>query len=131
MHLAVQTRCAGCAGVLLESPIASAAKAIAGYAGLLARPVDIFLNYLKVGNIACPVGIMHGTADEVVRFGNGQELHSKLQQPVMPLWCEGYGHNNMPREECHEYVSQFLDNLGLLNELDAPGAEKATTCDVM
>ena len=107
-----------CAAVLLESPIASAARAVAGSAGGLARGADIFLNVEKIGNIKVPVGIMHGTKDEIVNWqNNGLALFNVLQedpdcQPRPPLWCKDYGHNNMPHYQCFLYTRNLLMEIG-------------------
>merc|ERR1712129_333265 len=81
--------------------------------GMLARPLDIFVNRSKVGEIKCPVAIMHGTADDVVPWSNGQDLHACCQtcSRFPPLWVEGRGHNDMPPEECLSYVVRFLGSL--------------------
>jgi len=89
---------------------------------MLAWGLDIFLNCDKITRLRCPVGIMHGTTDEVVPFGaNGEALWKRLRQdpgcqPVIPLWCDGFGHNNMPREACLDYVRELLLTLN-------PGAQ--------
>jgi fermentation-respiration switch protein FrsA (DUF1100 family) len=98
------------AGVLLQSPLESGARAVIGpVTSFLGYPLDIFRNYEKIGNITAPVAIMHGTADEVVPCHNGEALHRSLQRPYKPLWLEGFGHNNMPQEECFRYTKEFVD----------------------
>lgn len=99
-------------GVLLQSPIESGARAVFGWTvSMVGYAMDIFKNYEKIGNIRCKVAIMHGTADEVVPVGNGQNLHQMSRNKFQPLWIEGYGHNNMPYEECFNYTKRFLQEL--------------------
>jgi len=97
------------AGVLLQSPLESGARAVLGHVtSFVGYYLDIFRNYEKIGKITAPVGIMHGTADEVVPCANGKALHAQLQRPYEPLWLEGYGHNNMPQGICFDYVKDFV-----------------------
>ena len=57
----------------------------------------MFNNIDRIGDISCPVFIIHGTRDEVVPFWNGENLF--LAAPVnlraKPYWIEGGGHNNL------------------------------------
>jgi pimeloyl-ACP methyl ester carboxylesterase len=100
------------AGVLLQSPIASGARAVLGTAAsVVGYPLDIFRNYRKVHKIRAPVAIMHGTADEVVPCENGRALFRSLQQPFAPLWMEGRGHNDMPDTQVLEYAKLFAAKL--------------------
>jgi len=78
----------------------------------LGYSLDIFRNYEKIDKITAPVAIMHGTRDEVVPCANGEALHEKLQNKFDPLWLQGYGHNNMPQDECFDYVKEFFRRLG-------------------
>jgi len=99
-------------GVLLQSPIESGARAVFGWTvSMVGYAMDIFKNYEKIGNIRCPVAIMHGTADEVVPVGNGKNLYDMSRNKFQPLWIEGYGHNNMPYEECFNYTKRFLKSI--------------------
>lgn len=98
------------AGVLLQSPLESGARAVVGpVVSFFGYPLDIFRNYEKIGNIPAPVAIMHGTNDEVVPCSNGKALHGSLQRPYKPLWIEGYGHNNMPQDVCFRYTKDFVE----------------------
>jgi abhydrolase domain-containing protein 17 len=100
------------AGVLLQSPLESGARAVLGnVTAFVGYYLDIFRNYEKVEKITAPVAIMHGTQDEVVPVTNGKELYAKLQRPYEPLWLEGYGHNNMPQAICFDYVKDFIRTL--------------------
>lgn len=99
-------------GVLLQSPLESGARAVFGsVASFVGYPLDIFRNYEKIGKIAAPVAIMHGTLDEVVPVANGKALHQLAQRPFEPFWIEGYGHNNMPQDLCFRYARSFLKHL--------------------
>lgn len=101
------------AGVLLQSPLESGARAVLGHVvSFIGYQLDIFRNYEKIGKIRAPVAIMHGTRDEVVPCEGGKALYGMLQNPFdPPLWIEGYGHNNMPQDVCFRYTRRFLDHL--------------------
>jgi len=99
------------AGVLLQSPIESGARvAFGNTVSSIGYYLDIFKNYEKIEKVKAPVGIMHGTWDTVVDVSNGQNLFRLVQQPFQPLWIDGYGHNDMPNDQCFFYAKAFLDS---------------------
>lgn len=99
-------------GVLLQSPIASGARALGlTKISMIGAPFDIFKNYQKVNRITAPVAITHGTNDNVVQFENGQDLHGMCQQAFAPVWMRGYGHNDMPQDEVLAYANRFISAL--------------------
>mmetsp|Transcript_6894 Transcript_6894/g.15717 ORF Transcript_6894/g.15717 Transcript_6894/m.15717 type:complete len:289 (-) Transcript_6894:63-929(-) len=98
-----------CAGVVLQSPIESGARAALGYYSSVAfYGLDIFRNYEKAGNIEAPVAILHGRDDTTVPVGNGMALYTMVKKPHPPLWLDGYGHNDLPTSICFEYVGRFI-----------------------
>jgi fermentation-respiration switch protein FrsA (DUF1100 family) len=58
---------------------------------------DFFSNIDRIPNIDCPVYVIHGTADEVVPFWNGEQLFFTVQDKwrAKPLWIKGGGHNDL------------------------------------
>jgi len=99
-------------GVLLQSPLESGARAVFGpVTSFVGYHIDIFRNYEKVEHIRAPVAIMHGTYDEVVPVSNGRNLYNMCKEKHDPLWLVGYGHNNMPRDECFAYTRRFVDRV--------------------
>lgn len=95
--------------MVLQSPLESGARAIFGKAVSWAGYyLDIFKNYEKIGNVECPVFIMHGTTDEVVPHHNGEALWQACKNRAEPFWVIGKGHNNMPEEQCLSRVRTFL-----------------------
>mmetsp|Transcript_11973 Transcript_11973/g.13784 ORF Transcript_11973/g.13784 Transcript_11973/m.13784 type:complete len:296 (+) Transcript_11973:114-1001(+) len=99
-----------CAGVVLQSPIASAIRAAVGpKLASCCICFDFYRNYSFIHKLRCRVGIMHGTEDEVVPVNNGELLHSRLKNPHEPLWLEGYGHNDINAEDSFAYVKGFVD----------------------
>lgn len=100
-------------GLLLQSPLESGARVILGsISSTIFYYLDIFRNYEKIGNVTAPVGIMHGRADEVVPFENGQNLHRSVQNKSFePLWIDRAGHNDMPQAECFNYAKKFVQHV--------------------
>jgi len=116
VELACRQCASSCAGIILECPIASGARAAVGSIGSLAWFADIFINYDKVDKISRPITILHGVADTIVSIGNAKELFETCQKSWRwtPLWIEGCGHNDMPRDVCFDHVLSFL--LALVEE---------------
>lgn len=83
-------------GVILQSPVLSIFRVVFPYLRYTWWG-DMFPNVDRVKRIESPVFVMHGTRDEIVPFGHGQELF--LATPVKwrarPLWVEGGGHNDL------------------------------------
>jgi len=99
-------------GVVLQSPMESCGRAALGStAASLAYRMDLFRNYEKIDKVECPVLIIHGTEDEVVPLEHGESLYEACQNPVDPLWIEGYGHNDLPNEICLRKVREFIDQI--------------------
>ncbi len=80
------------AGLILESTFVSAFRALTK---VPLYPFDKFENLAKIKQVNCPVLVMHGTEDEVVRFWHGQALFAAAPEPKRSLWVEGAGHNDV------------------------------------
>mmetsp|Transcript_54302 Transcript_54302/g.129404 ORF Transcript_54302/g.129404 Transcript_54302/m.129404 type:complete len:252 (-) Transcript_54302:188-943(-) len=110
VHIAAQQR--EPPGLILQSPLESGARAVMNkYVGWVGYPFDPFKNYAKVGYIEAKTCIIHGTADTVVPFSNGQALYDELKsrnKAAEPLWIKGRGHNDMPPERVFERIRKFL-----------------------
>lgn len=102
------------AGVVLLMPFESAVRTVKACGQPLSRLfrcIDIFRNYEKIDRVACPVLVMHGTADQVVPFEHGLSLYRNCRRPVEPLWVAGCDHDDMPWEACMRRIRQFMDEL--------------------
>ncbi len=80
------------AGVILESTFVSAHRVVARVPLL---PFDRFCSLAKVPRITCPVLVVHGTADWVIRPWHGRQLYAAVRAPKQALWVEGAGHNDV------------------------------------
>eukprot|EP00299_Pterocystis_sp_00344_P018632 c9298_g1_i3.p2 GENE.c9298_g1_i3~~c9298_g1_i3.p2 ORF type:complete len:102 (+),score=25.46 c9298_g1_i3:685-990(+) len=72
---------------------------------------DIFLNYKKARQIPFVTLVIHGKADEVVQFANGEELYGLLPNKVLPLWIPECGHNNLPQKDVFDRIKAFLEEI--------------------
>ncbi|KAL9646500.1 hypothetical protein ABK040_006559 [Willaertia magna] len=65
-------------GLILECPFASICRIVTS--SIFLRPVDMFLNINKIGNVKAPVIIFHGTIDSVVPYEHGVELYANVKK---------------------------------------------------
>ena len=71
-----------CAGVIVQSGLESGARvAFNKCISFACFPLDIMRNYRAMPRITVPVGIMHGTHDEVVPVENGKNLYKLCRRP--------------------------------------------------
>ncbi|KAF8080199.1 hypothetical protein N665_0060s0001 [Sinapis alba] len=77
-------------GVVLQCPILSGMRVL--YPVKCTYWFDIYKNIDKIGSVACPVLVIHGTADEVVDYSHGRRLWELSKEKYEPLWISGGGH---------------------------------------
>lgn len=77
-------------GLILESTFVSAFRVLT----YLPMPFDQFTTLAKLKNIKCPVLIIHGRADRVVKFWHGEMLYDNANQPKEFLWIDNAGHGD-------------------------------------
>jgi fermentation-respiration switch protein FrsA (DUF1100 family) len=58
-------------------------------------PWDKFRSINKIGNVNCPVLIMHGRADEVIPFSHGEKLFAAAKPPKLFFWVQRGRHNDL------------------------------------
>ena len=80
------------AALILQSPFLSAFRVLTRIAIL---PFDRFPNYKRIGQVHCPVLIMHGLADRVIPVWHGQKLYDLANQPKDHFWVPGADHNDL------------------------------------
>lgn len=98
--------------MVLQSPIESGARAVFGpNVGWVGYRLDIFKNYEKVPKIQCPVFVMHGTADDIVPFANGEAINKACTGAIEPYWVNNRGHNDMPENECLRRTREFINRV--------------------
>lgn len=59
--------------------------------------IPIYMQYIRIASISCPIFVIHGTRDEIVPFWNGEELFlaAPIQWRACPYWVEKAGHNDV------------------------------------
>jgi fermentation-respiration switch protein FrsA (DUF1100 family) len=99
------------AALILQSPFLSAFRVLTRIPIL---PFDRFPNYKRIGQVHCPVLIMHGVADRVIPVWHGQRLYDLANQPKDHFWVTGGDHNNLDAVAGPGYITalrKFGDSL--------------------
>eukprot|EP00933_Yihiella_yeosuensis_P074451 TRINITY_DN8338_c0_g2_i1.p1 TRINITY_DN8338_c0_g2~~TRINITY_DN8338_c0_g2_i1.p1 ORF type:complete len:261 (+),score=24.50 TRINITY_DN8338_c0_g2_i1:196-978(+) len=112
VHLATLTPVRG---IILQSPMASIYRI--PFRLRFTLPGDVFTNIDKIGNVCCPVMIIHGTRDEIVPVWHGQALHEGCVKKGIAydaFVVEGGDHNNLENQAgdiFYERLARFLHHL--------------------
>lgn len=78
-------------GLILESTFVSAFRVVT----TVPMPFDQFKTLAKLKNIKCPILVLHGRADRVVRFWHGEMLYENANEPKQFLWIDNAGHGDV------------------------------------
>ncbi len=106
--------------LILDSPYYSFLDNVKGYANFL--PFRFLLRYklrtdqfIKI--ITCPVIIIHGTKDRLIKFKQSEMLRDLAPDNVLLLPIKDGGHNNLPDiPQYHDYLYQILNNDNFFEE---------------
>jgi fermentation-respiration switch protein FrsA (DUF1100 family) len=107
-----------CAGLMLESPFTSIRDMARTHYPLLGHLVPLRIRYAsidKIGQIKCPVLILHGDRDNIVPWKHGRRLYEAAREPKRFFTIEGAGHNDIlmrADESYHRTVRNFIDGSG-------------------
>lgn len=104
------------AGLVLESTFTSA-LGVSPWGR--AFPYDWFRTRRRIERVRAPVLVIHGTADEVIPFANGQALFRAVRTPKQSLWVDGAGHNDLVDVAGSRYwttLRRFAGSLPALGE---------------
>lgn len=99
--------------LILDSPYYSFLYQVQQYGFWL--PLKWLLRYqirtdFFIKKVECPIFILHGTSDRLIRFKQGQMLHEAAPNSTL-IALEGGGHNNLPDfPEYHESLYEILHN---------------------
>jgi hypothetical protein len=62
----------------------------------------------RVGDVAAPILVLHGTADRIVPFEHGERLFALLPEPKWFRRYDGAGHMNLPAYGSMDVIAAFL-----------------------
>ncbi len=98
-------------GLILEAPFLSAPRVVTRIRLL---PVDPFPNLKRIGDVKCPVLIMHGAKDDVIPYSHGKALFELANEPKRFVTVEGGDHNYLViyygRARYLGLVADFMEN---------------------
>ena len=85
--------------LVLESTFTSAVDVCAGWVGQdLAQTMSYRFNSSKrIEHLKCPLYMMHGRSDRVVRYALGRKLYERYKGPKEFVSVVGAGHNNLQK----------------------------------
>ncbi len=99
-----------CGGLILEAPFLSAPRVVTRWRIL---PLDPFPNLKRIGNVKCPVLIIHGTDDQIIPYTHGQALFKLANEPKRFVSVEEGDHNSLPDDmggdRYLKLVKDFID----------------------
>ncbi len=97
--------------VVLEAPFTSVADvAQAMYPFIPVRPLvrDKFDSIKKISELASPLLVIHGEADNVIPVRHGRRLHEAANEPKSARFVPGAGHNDLQGCGIAEDVAAFV-----------------------
>jgi fermentation-respiration switch protein FrsA (DUF1100 family) len=100
-----------CGGLIIESSFVSAFRVVTKYQIF---PFDKFQNLKKIGQIRCPVLLIHGKKDSLIPFWHAEQLFASANEPKSSLWLDDGDHNNIfsvGKTEYLEKIRHFIGNL--------------------
>ena len=100
----------GVGALVLEAPYLSAPR-IMTRVRILA--IDPFPNLKRIGNVKCPLLVLHGTDDSIVPFSQGKALFELANEPKRFVPINGADHNDfigvMGIGVYHRLIISFID----------------------
>jgi abhydrolase domain-containing protein 17 len=96
-------------GLILESTFVSAFRVVT----TVPMPFDQFTTLAKLKNIKCPILVIHGRADRIVKFWHGQMPFDYANEPKQFLWIENAGHGDLSYVASEQYEQALRNFAGL------------------
>ncbi len=104
-----------CAGLVLESPLASLSQMAATVVPVLGPMLAHGFNTKRtIGRVHTPLLVIHGDADEIVPFSQGQAVYNAANPPKAFWRIPGAHHNDLLYVAGEQYVPRlrsFYDSL--------------------
>lgn len=107
-------------GLILESPFLTALRVVTPVSPF---PFDRFRNIDKIGNVGCPVLVIHGTKDRVIPFSHGERLFREAHGPKRFLPVAGADHFNLRQVAGNRYGEALHDFARLITTVGEGGGE--------
>ncbi len=104
-------------GLVVESSFVSAFRVLTQIPIL---PFDKFVNIDKIGKVRSPILVIHGKADEVVRFWHGEQLFATAKEPKLNFWVDLAGHNDLMDVAGDRYAETLRKFAKLIDESSLP-----------
>ena len=79
-------------GLVLQAAFLSAPRVVTQVRLL---PIDPFPSLKRIGQVKCPLLMLHGTADRVVPYDHGKKLFALAREPKRFIAVEGADHNEI------------------------------------
>jgi len=99
--------------VIVQSAFASIYRVALGVSSASLSD-DLFCNVDKVGELKCPLFVIHGTKDQLVSLEHGEALYNSASDGVEPLWIQEGAHNNLEiywKTTLMRRIAHFLESL--------------------
>jgi len=128
VSLCAQPFAATIRGLLLISPLASAARCVTNiqmFPGFLARRLDsvALANIDMISKVHCPIFFVHGTLDHVVPYSNSEALFAASLSEFPPLFLEA-GHNDIESKWLNLFLSSLQEFTAYCAKTTHDNAEK-------
>jgi fermentation-respiration switch protein FrsA (DUF1100 family) len=79
------------AALIMQSTFVSINRVVAG--GQVV-PFDKYKSISKIPRVDCPVLVIHGSADTLIKMWHGEKLYEAAKQPKLYLWVNGADHED-------------------------------------
>ena len=99
-------------GLIVQSSFVSAFRAMTHVPIV---PFDEFRNVAKIGQVHCPVLVIHGRADKVIALWHGERLFREANEPKRAFWVEGAGHDDLFEVAGASYTTALRSSVALID----------------
>ena len=79
-------------GLILQSTFVTINRVLTG--NMLRMPFEKYNNIRKITEVNCPVLVIHGKDDKLVRIWHGKKLFAAANEPKFYLWVDGTDHED-------------------------------------
>jgi abhydrolase domain-containing protein 17 len=99
-------------GLIVQSSFTSAFRVLTRFPIV---PFDKFNSLVKIKRVSCPVLVIHGKADSVIGFWNGELLYAAAPGPKQKWWVDRGNHNDILLVDAPGYWKAVSDFAATLN----------------